>query len=220
MSTARLLLDALISEIEFSLSAADESAASPPEVKVPKHKQEKAVPAASSNDEINVNSLDLRVGQIVSVKKHETADKLYCEMIDVGEGEPRAIASGLVPHYTIEEMQGRRLIVVCNLKPRSLVGFKSNGMVLCAAKVVDGAEVVEFVDPPASAAIGERIVGEGLTNAAVSASQCDKKKVFEVVSGDLRVDQNGVAHWKHIRLLTANGLLALTAPTLRDAIVR
>lgn len=42
--------------------------------------------------------------------------RLYCEEIDVGEGAPRNIASGLVPHYSLEEMKGRRVVVMCNLK--------------------------------------------------------------------------------------------------------
>src|SRR3546814_465462 len=58
--------------------------------------------------------------------------RLYCEEIDVGEDTPRQIASGLAKVYTLEEMQNRRIIVVCNLKPRKLAGFKSCGMVLCA----------------------------------------------------------------------------------------
>ena len=51
-------------------------------------------------------------------------DKLYCEEIDVGEEVPRQIASGLAKHYTLEQMQDRAVIVVANLKPRTLVGFK------------------------------------------------------------------------------------------------
>lgn len=90
-------------------------------------KQPRAKAAPTVPDEINVNSIEFRVGKIVSVHKHESADKLYCEMIDIGEAEPRAIASGLVNHYSLEEMQGRRLIVVANLKPRNLCGFRSNG---------------------------------------------------------------------------------------------
>ena len=66
---------------------------------------------------------------------HPEADKLFCEEIDVGEDDgPRQIASGLREHYTLEEMQGRKVIVVCNLKAAKIVGFNSNGMVL-AAKV-------------------------------------------------------------------------------------
>lgn len=43
-------------------------------------------------------------------------DRLYCEEIDVGEEGPRQIASGLVPHYSLEEMKDRRVVVMCNLK--------------------------------------------------------------------------------------------------------
>lgn len=75
--------------------------------------------------------------RVVQAWNHEAADRLYCEEIDVGEGEPRAIASGLREHCTLEEMQGRLVLVVCNLRPAKLAGFTSNGMVL-AAKSADG----------------------------------------------------------------------------------
>lgn len=73
----------------------------------------------------------------LKVWNHESAERLYCEEIDVGEGAPRAIASGLREHLTLEEMQGRLVLVVCNLKPARLAQFVSNGMVL-AAKDSDG----------------------------------------------------------------------------------
>lgn len=68
---------------------------------------------------------------------HEVAERLYCEEIDVGEEAPRQIASGLREHLTLEEMQDRLVLVVCNLRPAKLAGFNSNGMVL-AAKGPDG----------------------------------------------------------------------------------
>jgi aminoacyl tRNA synthase complex-interacting multifunctional protein 1 len=185
-----------------------------------------AAPAPAAADAnaavaLNVNSLDLRVGLITKVWRHETAEKLFCEEIDVGEAEPRQVASGLVPHYSLEEMQGRRLIVICNLKPRNLVGFKSCGMVLCAAKPTsDGHEKVEFVDPPANAKVGERIVGTGLSNEPVTQAQCDKKKVFETIAPDLRVDENGVCVWNGIRMIAVACGEQCVAPTLRDAQVR
>ena len=71
----------------------------------------------------------------IQVWNHPEADKLFCEEIDVGEeGGPRQITSGLREHYTLEEMQDRKVLVVCNLKAAKIVGFNSNGMVL-AAKV-------------------------------------------------------------------------------------
>ena len=130
-------LDDLIGELEAITGASIQTTELPA---VPKEKKEKvksavAAPpsvvesAAKEKEELDVNALDLRVGVIVKVQKHETADKLYCEEIDIGEPEPRCIASGLVPHYTLEEMQNRRLIVIANLPPKKLVGFKSQGMV-------------------------------------------------------------------------------------------
>jgi len=173
---------------------------------------------APSKDELNLNSLDLRVGQIVSVKKHDTADKLYCEEIDIGEEEPRQIASGLVPHYTLEEMQGRRLIVVANLKPRALMGFKSCGMVLCAAKGMGLDEKVEFLEPPADAPLGARVTAEGLKNEPLSQKQCDKQKAFAVVAVDLHTDEDGVGKWKELRLLCEGK--PCVAPTVRGGEIR
>jgi aminoacyl tRNA synthase complex-interacting multifunctional protein 1 len=176
-------------------------------------KKDKAAQApASAEVDLDINAIDLRVGIIRSVRKHDTADKLYCEEIDVGEDVPRQIASGLVPYYTLDEMQGRKLIVVCNLKARNLVGFKSHGMVLCASK----GDKVEFVDPPASSQPGDRISGEGLTAEAMSASQVDKKKIFEKVAPELKVDAEGVARWRDVRLVSPSGE-SVCAPTLRDA---
>lgn len=91
-------------------------------------------------DQPDFTKVDIRVGKIIKVWNHETADKLFCEQIDVGGedvGEtdgPREIASGLRGHYTLEEMQDKLVLVVCNLKAAKIVGFVSNGMVL-AAKV-------------------------------------------------------------------------------------
>jgi aminoacyl tRNA synthase complex-interacting multifunctional protein 1 len=180
--------------------------------------------AADENAPLNVNALDLRVGVITKVWRHETAEKLYCEEIDVGEAEPRQIASGLVPHYSLEEMQGRRLIVVCNLAPRKLVGFKSSGMVLCAAKHIDSSdpakEKVEFVDPPVGAAVGERVVGRGLIEEPLSQKQCDKRKAFEAIAPALRVNGAGVAVWGDVDLVAKQCGEVCVAPTLRDAQVR
>jgi aminoacyl tRNA synthase complex-interacting multifunctional protein 1 len=229
------LLNDLIAELENSVKAA-------PEVEVVKKQQKQAakpkkdeaktapVAAASSSsgsaDALTINSIELRVGIIRKVSRHETADKLYCEEIDIGEEAPRAIASGLVPYYTLEGMQDRKLIVVCNLKPRNLVGFKSNGMVLCASKVAeDGTNLVEFVDPPAHSKPGDRIVATGIdVTEPLSASKCDKTKAFQVVAPDLKVDENGIANWKGFKLVCLGSDMPedqcyCIAPTLRDAIV-
>lgn len=77
--------------------------------------------------------MDIRVGKIVEVSKHPDADALYVEKIDLGEVKTRIIVSGLVNYIPIEEMQGRMVVVLCNLKPAKMRGVESQGMVLCAS---------------------------------------------------------------------------------------
>eukprot|EP01035_Chromulina_nebulosa_P002386 gene2386-3226_t len=236
--TAIQLLDDLIAELDVQVSNSALSQiqlSSNKEEKIPeiekinnevkstkivKEKEVKSKSSANKLPELTINAVDLRVGVIVKVERHSTADKLYCEEIDVGEEQPRAIASGLVAHYTLEQMQNRRLIVVCNLKPRNLVGFKSHGMVLCAVKTDEnGIEKVEFIDPPADAKPGDRVIGEGLDGETWTPNQIDKQKAFETIAANLVVDENGIAKWSNYRLVTKDGSL-LTAPTIRNGIMR
>lgn len=77
--------------------------------------------------------VQLKVGKVVECQKVEKADKLLCSKIDLGEGEPRTIVSGIAKYYTPEEMVGKQVIVVTNLKPVKLRGILSQGMVLCAS---------------------------------------------------------------------------------------
>lgn len=77
--------------------------------------------------------ISLKVGKVAECKKVEKADKLLCSKIDLGEGEPRTIVSGIAKYYTPEEMIGKQVVVVTNLKPVKLRGIESQGMVLCAS---------------------------------------------------------------------------------------
>jgi len=76
--------------------------------------------------------VELRVARITSIERHPKADKLYIESIDLGS-EQRTIVSGLVPHYSEEELLGHNIIVVANLKPAKLRGVESQGMLLAAS---------------------------------------------------------------------------------------
>lgn len=162
-----------------------------------------------NSDQPDICKLEFKVGVITKVWTHETADKLYCEEIDVGEEEgPRQIASGLRPHFTLEQMQGQRLLVVANLKAKKLVGFKSHGMVLCAAQPKDDGEgeLVEFVEPPADAKIGEVVYFEGLPKPEpVSATQVDKKKIFQTCAEGMKTDGDCVATWNGAKFMTSAG---------------
>lgn len=159
-----------------------------------KEKKKNTPPAATNQPE--VTKLDIRVGLITKCWKHETADKLYCEEIDVGEESVRPIASGLFPFYkSADEIQGRKVLVLCNLKPRNLAGYRSNGMVLCASN--SDHTQVELVDVPEGAKVGERITFQGVegTFDALSPAQIAKKKVFEAVAPNLKTDGGCVPGW-------------------------
>lgn len=90
--------------------------------------------------------VDLRVAKITHIERHPKADKLYIETLDLG-GETRTIVSGLVPYYKEEELLGKHIVVVYNLKPAKLRGVESKGMLLAAsATQSDGSEAVEVLD--------------------------------------------------------------------------
>ncbi len=97
--------------------------------------EEEEEPQEDKKNIITIDELDkveLKVGQILTVEKVPKAKKLYKLSVDVGEKTPRTIVSGLVPYYTEEELQGKQVVVVTNLKPAKLCGIESQGMLLAA----------------------------------------------------------------------------------------
>ncbi|MDO4793256.1 MAG: methionine--tRNA ligase [Filifactor alocis] len=90
-------------------------------------------------------NLDLRVGRILSCEKHPKADKLLVSQIKIGN-QTRQIVSGIANFYKPEEMVGKNVVVVVNLKPVKLRGVLSEGMVLCASTPDDDKLVTVSVD--------------------------------------------------------------------------
>ena len=130
---------------------------------------------------------------------------VYFQEIDLGEGAPRSIASGLRHFYaSADELVGRKVLVLANLKERPLAGFKSNvsstttrrinvciiiifrqGMVLCASN--DDHTAVKFVEVPATASPGDRVVFPGFEKGEpATPAQMAKKKIFEKLAPDVR----------------------------------
>ena len=85
--------------------------------------------------------LDLRVAEIKQAEEIEGADKLYKLTLDVGELGQRTICAGIKEHYTKEELQNKKIIIIANLAPRKLRGIESQGMLL-AASTNDHAKVI------------------------------------------------------------------------------
>ena len=75
--------------------------------------------------------LQLQVGVIVKCEAVPKSKKLLCSQVRIGS-QTRQIVSGIKAHYTPEEMVGKRVMVVTNLKPAKLAGVMSEGMLLCA----------------------------------------------------------------------------------------
>ncbi len=69
--------------------------------------------------------LEMRVGKIVEVKRHENADKLYIVQVDVGEKTLQTVTS-LVPYYSEEELMGKTVVVLCNLQKRKCAVKRRN----------------------------------------------------------------------------------------------
>ncbi|MFC2172610.1 methionine--tRNA ligase [Acidobacteriota bacterium] len=98
--------------------------------------------------------LDIRTARIEAVEDHPQADKLIILTIDAGE-EKRRLVAGLQEHYTKEELEGKSILFLANLKPARLRGVQSNGMIL-AADQDDRVGVLEVEAEP-----GQRVTIQG-----------------------------------------------------------
>lgn len=215
MANALDLLDEFIADLEAKLGLKPGESLAKNETKKPANNKpkkvaEKTVPTSKNEkneDQPDICKLEFKVGQITKVWVHPSADKLYCEEIDVGEDAPRQIASGLRPHFTEDQMLGQRLLVVSNLKAKNLVGFKSHGMVLCAAKPKDDeSEEVQFVEPPPGAVLGEVVTFQGLGPPQPwSAAQVEKKKVFAACMDGMRTTDDCQGAWNGHVFMTSAG---------------
>ncbi len=86
--------------------------------------------------------LDLKVAKILKVEPHPNAEKLIRIRIDIG-GEERQIVAGIAPWYRPEDLEGKSIVVVTNLKPAKLRGEWSHGMLLAAS----GPDTVSVLTP-------------------------------------------------------------------------
>ncbi|KAK3072846.1 G4 quadruplex nucleic acid binding protein [Teratosphaeriaceae sp. CCFEE 6253] len=177
--------------------AAAVGAEAPTEKKAKKEKQpkpQKNAPAAEKP--LSPALIDLRVAHILKAVKHPEADSLYVSTVDCGDAPGtdhtseyegkivRTVCSGLNGLVPLEEMQGRKIVAVCNLKPVKMRGIQSAAMVLAASpRLAPGEEdkhagPVELVNPPADAEAGERVYFEGWEGEP-EAQLNPKKKVWD-----------------------------------------
>ena len=99
----------------------------------PAEKQEE--PEKDTKPEVSIDDfakLEFKTAKIISAEKIEKSDKLYKLIVEIG-AEQRQIVSGIAKHYTADELIGKTVIVITNLKPVKLRGVESNGMLLAAS---------------------------------------------------------------------------------------
>jgi tRNA-binding EMAP/Myf-like protein len=183
-SEAKAALDKEIKQnVEANTSsAAPADGAANPKKKEKAPKQPKPPKAAPPTAPLSPALIDLRVGHILRAINHPNADSLYVSTIAMGDAEGteytqvdeetgkvvRTVCSGLNGLVPLEEMQGRKVVVVANLKPVNMRSIKSAAMVLAASPAAEeGADphaadrVVELVSPPEGAEAGDPVYFEG-----------------------------------------------------------
>lgn len=113
----------------------------------PEEKADDGFEPAPIADEITIDDfakVDLRVALVKDCEKVKKSKKLFCLQLDDGFGG-RQVVSGIAAWYKPEDLIGKKVVIVANLKPVKLCGVESNGMI-CAADTPDGAASVIFPD--------------------------------------------------------------------------
>ena len=105
-----------------------------PEEAAEEKKEEEAVIDIEAKPEITFDDfgkLQFQVGEIIACEEVKKSKKLLCSQVKIGS-QVKQIVSGIKAHYTAEEMVGKKVMVLVNLKPAKLAGVLSEGMLLCA----------------------------------------------------------------------------------------
>lgn len=163
---------------------------------------------------LNYNALDIRVGQFTNVRSHPEADRLYVEDMNMGT-ETRTIVSGLVEHFKDpKDLEGKLILVLCNMKAKTLKGVTSHGMILCASNE----EGLALVSPPDGAQPGDRICfGDGSMASKPTPEVLSGNKMTDLLA-QLHTDDAGVLCWKDVPAHHARGIISV--PNKKNCIVK
>jgi len=126
------------------------------------------------------SKLNLRVAKIIEVDDHPQADKLYLIKIDLGPLGTRKIVAGMKAYYSKEDLIGKMIVVVLNLKPAVIRGIESKGMLLAAE---DNQGVVSLLKPK-NANSGAEIFIEGIPREPVDVLEFDEFKKITLTIGE------------------------------------
>ncbi|XP_029975971.1 aminoacyl tRNA synthase complex-interacting multifunctional protein 1 [Salarias fasciatus] len=183
-------------------------------------RRRRARPAASgpaplgAESQPEVTRLDLRVGRILSARRHPVAVNMWVQEVDVGEAEPRTAVSTLASEP--QELAGSLAVLLCNQKACKLRGVVSQARLLCCSAPSD--DTVELLAPPTGSAPGDRVTlldYPGQPDRELPPRQ----RVWERVRSELRVNGRGVASYRGSGL-QVRGKGLCRAPSLTDCPIR
>jgi len=145
--------------------------------------------------------LNVLVGKIKSARKHKTeGDKMFVSEIDCGEEKCRTVVMGVASFCKEEDLKGRIVMVIINVKPADVKGEFSNGRVLCATS--SDKTTKEIVNVPDGAKIGERIkCGDSDKKPDAAISNKNMHKILK----KLNTSNKGVAQYADKEFLTSAG---------------
>ena len=126
---ARQDVKEVLEKVEAKKAAAKAAAGETEEAK-----EEEPVIDIPKKEEItfeDFEKMQFQVGEIISCEAVKKSKKLLCSQVKIGS-EVKQIVSGIKAHYSPEEMVGKKVMVLVNLKPAKLAGVLSEGMILCA----------------------------------------------------------------------------------------
>ncbi len=132
--------------------------AQPEPEKPEEEKEEETVPEIEKKPEITIDTFDtlqFQVGEVIACEAVKKSKKLLCSQVRIGS-EVRQIVSGIKGSYSPEEMVGRKVMVITNLKSAKLAGIESQGMILCA-EGPDGTLALMTPDPAHAVPAGSEI---------------------------------------------------------------
>lgn len=154
------------------------------------------------------SKLDLRVARILEVLDHPQADKLYIMQVDLGPLGKRTIVAGMKPYYPKEEITGKSIVMVVNLKPAVIRGVESKGMLLAAT---DADHVVSLLDPKDSTP-GAEVGIDGIVREPAPILEFDAFKL-----APLEIDAKGNAVYNGKPLKTKGSIITTDRPVKEGA---
>ena len=128
----------------------------PEEIKTKINTQNQSSENAVITNKITIEDfakVELKVGEILEAEKVQKSEKLLKFSVDVGEKDPRCIVSGIAKHYNPQDLIGKKVCVVTNLKPAKLCGIESCGMLLCASAEDKIVLISPYTDVPVGSTI-------------------------------------------------------------------